>query len=146
MFTWFKMEPADFPMTGYFHFGNVFPEGFRTQFPEAYSITPYTWYNAYKPFASDIMRGTLTGFDREVGNVTDANFRVAHSRRGRFTGSNALYHDGRVVWAKYRYGRRSDTGNYYGYNHPGTTFYVSSYFDHRVDPEPFARLSGPPRQ
>ena len=141
MFTWFKKEPKDFPQTGYFHMGRLYPDGYRTKYPEAYSITPYTWYRAYTPLVCDIMRGTLVGFNREIGNVTDANSRVAHSRNGKFTGSNVMRHDGSGVWNRYYYGRKL-SGGYYGYNQPGATFYVSSYFDQRVESTPFANQSG----
>ena len=146
MFEGYKYEAADFPITGYFHWGIHFPQGFATRYPTAYATVPFTWYMAYYPFACDIMRGDLTGFDRDVGNVTDAMERVAHSRSGLYTGSNALRHDGSVEWTLYYYGHRADTGAYYGSNAPGSVCYGSSFFYHVVDPMPFAPPSGPPVQ
>ena len=148
MFEDYKYEPANFPRTGYFNFGSLFPDGTRTRYPRAYAASDFGsyWYAAYRPLVTDIMRGPLTGFDRTYGNVTDSLNRVAHNRGKRFSGSNALRHDGGVQWSNYYYGRRTDTGGWYGYNEPGSTFYVSSYFVQLVDCQPYAEPSGPPHR
>lgn len=137
-----RFEEDDWPLTGYFHWnGDRFPDGFDTEFPTAYGLSPRPWYNAYYPLAQDIMRGFLV--DRATGETNDAAGRVAHTTNRFMTNSNAIRHDGSLSVEPFKYGKSVITNNWYGSNAPGSIVYGSSMMWHAVPSDPFVEQSGP---
>jgi len=132
-----RWETRNWPSAGYFFWGgDVFNRGSRTKMQVAFTAG---WEFAYYPLAQDAMWG-FTSYDRVRGVIDDTARRVAHTRLGAMTQSNAVRHDGSVQTMRYFIAKN---GGSVIYNYPGSTCWGSSKMWVSVDPAPFAPQSGP---